>query len=64
VSTEVAGVANTEVGGVVSTEEPGGVSAEEIVFIRVVLPEPLGPTRLLIPGGMRSDTRLTPNTSP
>jgi hypothetical protein len=35
-----------------------------IKFIRVVLPEPLGPTRLVIPGGMCSVTRFTPSTSP
>ncbi len=30
----------------------------------VVLPEPLGPTRLVIPGGSDKVTRLTPSTSP
>ena len=35
-----------------------------IRFISVVLPEPFGPTRLVIPGGMFRVTRLTPSTSP
>ena len=35
-----------------------------IRFISVVLPEPFGPTRLVIPGGMFSVTRFTPSTSP
>ncbi len=35
-----------------------------IRFISVVLPEPLGPTRLVMPGGMERVTRLTPRTSP
>ena len=33
-------------------------------FISVVLPEPFGPTRLVMPGGMFSVTRFTPSTSP
>ena len=35
-----------------------------IRFISVVLPEPFGPTRLVMPGGMERLTRLTPSTSP
>ena len=35
-----------------------------IRFMSVVLPEPLGPTRLVMPGGMERFTRLTPSTSP
>ena len=35
-----------------------------IRFISVVLPDPLGPTRLVIPGGIDSVTRFTPSTSP
>jgi hypothetical protein len=33
-------------------------------FISVVLPEPLGPTKLVMPGGSDSVTRFTPSTSP
>jgi hypothetical protein len=33
-------------------------------FMSVVLPEPFGPTRLVIPDGMFSVTRFTPSTSP
>src|ERR1039457_4587871 len=35
-----------------------------IRFMSVVLPEPFGPTRLVMPGGMERFTRLTPSTSP
>ena len=35
-----------------------------IMFISVVLPEPFGPTRLVMPGGMFNVTRFTPSTSP
>jgi len=35
-----------------------------IRFMRVVLPEPFGPTRLVMPGPMDRLTRLTPSTSP
>jgi hypothetical protein len=35
-----------------------------IRFMSVVLPEPFGPTRLVIPGGMFNVTRFTPSTSP
>jgi hypothetical protein len=35
-----------------------------IRFMSVVLPEPFGPTRLVMPGGMFSVTRFTPSTSP
>ena len=41
-----------------------GKSSPVIRFISVVLPEPFGPTRLVIPGGMFSVTRFTPSTSP
>jgi hypothetical protein len=33
-------------------------------FIRVVLPEPFGPTRLVMPGGIARLTLLMPRTSP
>ena len=33
-------------------------------FISVVLPEPLGPTRLVIPGPREKLTLFTPSTSP
>ena len=33
-------------------------------FMRVVLPDPFGPTRLVMPGGIDRWTRLTPSTSP
>ena len=35
-----------------------------IKFISVVLPEPFGPTRLVMPGAMVRLTRLTPRISP
>ena len=35
-----------------------------IRFMSVVLPDPFGPTRLVMPGGMLNVTRLTPSTSP
>ena len=41
-----------------------GRSSPVIRFISVVLPEPFGPTRPVIPGSIARSTRLTPSTSP
>ena len=41
-----------------------GRSRPVIRCIRVLLPEPLGPTRPVRPGSISTVTRLTPRTSP
>ena len=46
------------------TRPRDGRRSPAIMFISVVLPEPLGPTRLVTPGGMERFTRLTPRVSP